>query len=85
MTKTPRVDCDRDGRRTALMPWEVRPNSHFTALFEAQALVMALSGMTVTAIACQLRVSDRRVWYMLRRAVREARGAADYSGVARCV
>lgn len=79
----PRVDCDRDGRRTALMPWEVRPNSHFTALFEAQALVMALSGMTVTAIARQLRVSDRRVWYMLRRAVSEARGASDYSGVAR--
>lgn len=79
----PRVDCPDDGRRTALMPWEVRPNSHFTALFEAQALVMALSGMTVVSIAKQLRVSDSRVWYMLNRAVGEARGRADYSGVTR--
>ena len=79
----PRADCGGHGRRTVLMPWEVRPNSHLTALFEAQALVMALSGMTVTAMAGQLRASDRRVWYMLRRAVREARGSADRSGATR--
>ncbi|RRF97836.1 MAG: hypothetical protein DUD39_12790 [Coriobacteriaceae bacterium] len=29
----------------------MRPKAHFTALFEAQVIVMALSGMTVTAIA----------------------------------
>jgi hypothetical protein len=44
---------------------------------------MALSGMTVTAIAGQLRVPGRRVWYMLRRAVRETRGSADCSGATR--
>lgn len=44
----PRADCPEHGVRTVRMPWEVRPNSHFTALFEAQVLVMALSGMTVT-------------------------------------
>jgi len=79
----PRVDCPEDGVLTALMPWEVRPNSHFTALFEAQVLVMALSGMTATQVARQLRLSDTRVWAILGRAVREALGRADYSGVRR--
>ena len=79
----PRADCPEDGVRTVRMPWEVRPSSHFTALFEAQVLVMALSGMTVTAIAGRVRESDSRVWGILNRAVSEARDAADYSGVAR--
>ena len=47
----PRADCPEHGVRTVRMPWEVRPNSHFTALFEAQVLVMALSGMTAAATA----------------------------------
>ena len=79
----PRADCPGDGVHTARMPWEVRPNSHFTALFEAQVLVMAMSGMTATAIAGRVRESDSRVWGILGRAVSEARGAADYSGVTR--
>ena len=65
------------------MPWEVRPNSHFTALFEAQVLVMAMSGATVTEIARRVRESDSRIWAMLGRAVAEARAGADYSGVTR--
>lgn len=79
----PRADCPEDGVRTVRMPWEVRPNSHFTALFEAEVIVMALSGMTVTEIAGRVRESDKRVWAMLGRAVSEAREGADYSGVAR--
>jgi transposase len=79
----PRADCPEHGVRTVRMPWEVRPNSHFTALFEAQALAMALSGLTAAQIASALRMSDGAVWRMLRRAVAEARAAADYSDVAR--
>ena len=79
----PRADCPEHGVRTVRMPWEVRPNSHFTALFEAQVLVMALSGMTAAAVASRVRESDARVWAILRRAVSEAREAADYSGVER--
>lgn len=79
----PRADCPEHGVRTVRMPWEVRPNSHFTALFEAQVLVMALSGMTVAAIASRVREGDARVWALLRRAVSEARCAADYSAVER--
>ena len=79
----PRADCPRDGVHTARMPWEVRPNSHFTALFEAQVIVMALSGMTVTAIAHLVHETDSRIWRLLMKAVSEARDAADYSGVVR--
>lgn len=79
----PRADCPEHGIHTVRMPWEVRPNSHFTALFEAQVLAMALSGLTAVQMASALRISDGAVWRMLRRAVAEAREAADYSGVAR--
>lgn len=34
----PKADCPKDGVHAARMPWEVRPNSHFTALFEAQVI-----------------------------------------------
>jgi len=44
-------DCPKDGVHAVKMPWEVRPKTHFTALFEAQVIVMALSGMSVVAIA----------------------------------
>ena len=44
---------------------------------------MALSGMTATQVAGQLRVSDSRVWTILSRAVGEALDSADYSGVRR--
>lgn len=79
----PRADCPDDGVRTVRMPWEVRPNSHLTALLEAQALAMALSGLTAVQMASALRMSDGAVWRMLRRAACEARGAADYSDVTR--
>lgn len=81
--RVPRADCPGHGPRTVRVPWEVRPNSHFTALFEAQVLVMAMSGMAVSAISAQVRESDSRVWAMLGRAVSEAREGADYSGVTR--
>ena len=79
----PRADCPEHGVHTVRMPWEVRPNSHFTALFEAQVLAMALSGLTAVQIASALRIADGSVWRMLRRAVAEARESADYSGVTR--
>lgn len=78
--RVPRADCPEHGPRTVRMPWEVRPNSHFTALFEAQVLVMAMSGMTVRAVSLQVRESDSRIWAMLGRAVAEAREGADYYG-----
>ena len=79
----PGAGCPEDGVHTVRMRREARPNSHFTALFEAEALVMAMSGMTVAEIAKRARESDGRAWAMLGRAVREAREAADCSGVTR--
>ena len=79
----PRTDCPEHGVRTVLMPWEVRPNSHFTALFEAQVLAACMRGSTVKAVAETLGEDDRRLWDMLGRAVAQARGSADYSDVRR--
>ena len=79
----PRADCPEDGVHACRMPWEVRPNSRFTALFEVQVIVMALSGMTVTAIAHLVHETDTRIWRLLGKAVSEARDAADCSDVVR--
>ena len=79
----PRADCPEHGVRTVLMPWEVRPNSHFTALFEAQVLAACMRGSTVKAVAEAVGEDDRRLWDMLTRAVAQAREGADYSGVTR--
>ena len=81
--RVPRADCPEHGPRTARAPWEARPSSHLTALFEAQVLVMAMSGMAAGAISARVRESDSRVWAMLGRAVSEAREGAGYSGVTR--
>lgn len=77
--RAPRADCPDHGPRTVRMPWEVRPNSRFAALFEAHVLAMAMSGMTVRAISAQVRESGSRVRTMLGHAVAEARGAAVFS------
>ncbi len=54
----PRAGCPGHGVRATRMPREVRSNSHLAALFEAQVLVMALSGMTAAAVASRVRESD---------------------------
>ena len=79
----PRTDCPEHGAGTVPVPWEVRPNSHFTALFEAQVLAACMRGSTVKAVAEALGEDDRRPRDMLGRAVAQARGSADYSGAGR--
>lgn len=81
--RVPRADCPEHGPRTVRTPWELRPDPHFTALFEAQVVVMAMSGVAVTEIARRVREPDSRIWDMLGRAVDEAREGAGYSGVTR--
>ena len=79
----PRTDCPEHGAGTVLMPWEVRPNSHFTALFEAQVLAACMRGSTVKAVAEALGEDDRRPRDMLGRAVAQARGSADHPDAGR--
>ena len=79
----PRTDCPGHGVRTVLMPWEVRPNSHFTALFEAQVLAARVRGQAAEAADGAPVGDDHRPRDMLGRAVAQARGSADYSDVRR--
>ena len=79
----PRTDCPEHGAGTVPVPWEVRPNSHLAALFEAQVLAARVRGRAAEAVAEALGEDDRRPRDMLGRAVAQARGSADYSGVRR--
>jgi transposase len=76
----PRTDCPECGVRTMAVPWE-GDSVHFTTLFEAQALAMAMVGMTVVGMAEILGEHDTRLWRLLNAAVAKARATADYSGV----
>ena len=79
----PRTDCPEHGAGT--VPWEVRPNSHLTALFEAQVLAACMRGSTVKAVAEAPVGDDRRPRDMLGRAVAQARGSATWQiGRASC-
>lgn len=78
--KVPRTECPVCGTLTARVPWE-GDSAHFTALFEAQALAMAMAGMTVAGMAEVLGEHDTRLWRLLNAAVAKARKFADYSGV----
>lgn len=79
----PRTDRPEHGVRTVPVPWEVRPNSHLAALFEAQVLAARVRGSTVKAVAEAPVVDDRGPRDMLGRAVAQARESADYPGAGR--
>lgn len=79
--KVPRVECPLHGVVTVKVPWEAADAKHFTALFATQVVVMALSGLTVKAIAGLLDECDTRLWRLIGACVERARASADYSGV----
>lgn len=79
--KVPRVECPLHGVVTVKVPWEADDAKHFTALFAAQVVVMALSGLTVSAMAGLLDETDTRLWRVVRACVARARETADYSNV----
>lgn len=79
--KVPRVECPLHGVVAVKAPWEADDAKHFTALFAAQVVVMALSGLTVSAMAGLLDETDTRLWRVVRACVARARATADYSNV----
>ena len=79
--KLPRLDCGDGGPVTAEVPWAAPDAKRFTALFEAQVLVMAMSSMPVKGIAEVMREHDTRIWAMLKRIVERAHAEAGFSGV----
>lgn len=56
----PRADCPEHGVYTVRTPWEVRPNSHLAALFEAQVIAAVMPSATASAVTPRLREADGR-------------------------
>ena len=79
----PRTDRPEHDAGTAPVPWEVRPNSHLAALFEAQVLAARVRSRAAGAADGAPVGGDRGPRDMLGRAVAQARGSADYSGAGR--
>jgi transposase len=70
IARVPRVTCDRCGVRLVTVPWS-RPGSGFTLLIEALIIEMARA-MPIRNVAQLLRVSDNRIWRVLKHYVDEA-------------
>lgn len=75
----PRTECPVCGVKTVRVPW-ARPESGFTILFEAWAIELSQQ-MTIKAASDRLRVTDDRLWRLLRKAVTEALSKMDLSEV----
>jgi len=75
----PRTDCPDCGVKTVNVPW-ANPQSGFTLFFEAWAIEMS-QVMTIKAASNRLRISDDRLWRLLKRVVIKAMSTQDLSGV----
>jgi transposase len=79
IARVPRVKCPKCGVRQVQVPW-ARPDSGFTALFEAFCMTLA-KDMPITKIADLVEEYDTRIWRIVRHHVSEGRGKEDYSEV----
>lgn len=79
----PRADCPECGVKTSRVPWASEDAARFTALFEAHALLMVMSGMPVSGAAKVLRLNDTVLWRMLNRLAERARAQVSFEGVTR--
>ena len=75
----PRTECPNCGVKTVEVPW-ARPESAFTIFFEAFAIELSQQ-MTIKAASDRLRITDDRLWRLLKRAVTDAVSKLDLSGV----
>lgn len=75
----PRVKCSECGVKTVEIPWATK-GSGFTLLFEAWAVQLSQE-MTVLAASRKLRISDDRLWRLLKRTVDRAMANQDLSRV----
>ena len=75
----PRTDCPDCGVKTVNVPW-ANPQSGFTLFFEAWAIEMS-QVMTIKAASNRLRISDDRLWRLLKRVVIKAMSTQDLSGI----
>jgi transposase len=75
----PRTSCPDCGVKTVEVPW-ARPGSGFTLMFEALAVELSQQ-MTILAASRRLRISDDRLWRLLKRVVDGALAKQDLSEV----
>jgi len=79
IARVPMVKCPKCGVRQVQVPW-ARPDSGFTALFEAFCMTLA-KDMPIMKIAELVEEYDTRIWRIVRHHVSEAREREDYSEV----
>jgi transposase len=75
----PRTECPDCGVKTVEVPW-ARSESGFTLLFEAWAVELSQQ-MTIKAASNRLRITDDRLWRLLKKAVTEALSKLNLSSI----
>ncbi len=79
--RVPRMKTSTGAVRTVEVPW-AKPNSGFTLLMEAHLLAMA-KVLPVAEVARQTKVSEDRIWHLIRTRIDEAWKNADWSRIKR--
>jgi transposase len=79
--RVPRIKTPAGKVKTAAVPW-AKPNSGFTLLMEAFLLTMA-KVLPVTEISKQTKVSQDRIWHLVRSRVDEAWKQSDWKSLKR--
>jgi transposase len=79
--RVPRIKTAGGSVKNASFPW-ARPGSGFTLLMEAYLLLLA-KVMPVTEVSKQTKVSQDRIWHLIRSRVKEAWEKTDWSTLER--
>ena len=79
--RVPRVKTSEGKAKTVKVPWS-RPNSGFTLLMEAYLLTLCRV-LPVSRVEELTKVSDNRIWYLIRSHVKELWEAQDWSELKR--
>lgn len=79
--RVPRIRTSDGKVKNAAVPW-ARPSSGFTLLMEAYLLTLA-KVLPITEVSKQSKVSQDRIWHLIRSLVDKAWKAADWSSLKR--
>ncbi len=79
--RVPRIITATGAVKNVALPW-ARPSSGFTLLMEAYLLMLA-KVLPVTEVSKQSKVSQDRIWHLIRSRVREAWEKTDWSSLKR--
>ena len=79
--RVPRIKTPTGAVKNVALPW-ARPSSGFTLLMEAYLLLLA-KVLPVTEVSKQSKVSQDRIWHLIRSRVKEAWEKTDWSTLKR--